>query len=306
MTEALLSTAAIYESITEEQCMAVGVGFFDETTDSEELDGTTYTVAGFIANNKVTAHLELRWNCLLKKHKLRYFKASECNAGLGEFLQYRDDPPPQQWRKFSEREKAVFDQIKTDFTDVIVDFADEMNGIGAVVILPDYQQLINDYSLAKTTLLQPYYHCAQTVLMEAGLMVHRENRDRKYAEPYVLRLRPVFDSHEAYSGRMKQIFDSFCKRNPLSSKYLLPLHYESDQLYTSLQVADNIAFEVRKYVVSTLGGNRPMRTSLERILGLFWRVYKLDYRALKILVDEGAQDFNPIEPLLYTLDEITG
>src|SRR5580704_16511057 len=71
--------------------MQIAVGYFDESTD-EDTQGVCYVVAGFVASNLATVTLDLRWRDLLTKYHLNYFKASELNAGEGEFRQYRDDP----------------------------------------------------------------------------------------------------------------------------------------------------------------------------------------------------------------------
>ena len=178
-----------------------------------------------------------------------------------------------------------------------------INGLGAVVVLPDYQRIMAEYPLARTTLPYPYYLAAHCVLMEAGLQIARQNQDEP-SEQWMLR--PVFDSHEEYSGRMKQTFDSFCSKNPLSSKCLLSPHYEDDKKYLSLQVADNIAFEVRKSVLQALGKQRRERISMKRLrdAGNIFKVFKLDYAGLKIIAD--ANDPAILRPMDYTLDEIMG
>jgi hypothetical protein len=230
--------------------MSIAVGFFDESSDPEEVEGASYTVAGFVASNATSACLELRWKDLLAKYNLEYFKASELSAGVGQFRQYRDYPLDGGWRQFSDRERGKFDEIKTAFTDLIVEVSDQINAIGAVVIIADYERIMKESPLARKTLSFPYYQAGQTVLMEAGIQITKENRRSPSGEP--LYIRPIFDSHEEYSGRMKAIFDSFAAKNPVSSRYMLPPYYEDDRRYLSLQVADNIAFEIRKYVLSTV------------------------------------------------------
>jgi len=188
--------------------MSIAVGFFDESTDSEEVQGASYTVAGFVSSNETSACLELKWKDLLVKYNIEYFKASELNAGEGQFRQYREDPNSSEWKPFTQKEKAKFEEIKIAFTDLIVDFSLDLNVIGAVIILPDYERIMKEYPLARRTLSYPYYQACQTVLMEAGLQISKQNRD--YPSGDKLYIRPVFDSHEEYSGRMKAIFDSFC------------------------------------------------------------------------------------------------
>ena len=305
--DAGISRQALHRASGGGLSLALALGFFDESEDSEEIPGATYTVAGFVANNNTSACLELNWQGLLTEYNLDYFKASELSAGEGQFRQYRDNPNCPQWTPFTKREKSKFDEIKIAFTSLIEQYSGHMNATGAVVVLPDYERILRDYQPAAQVLsAHPYYLAAETVMMEAGLLITLENH--RYNRPdRQLDLRPVFDSHEEHSGRFKAIFDDFRRNNPLASRHLLPPHYEDDKKYLSLQVADNIAFEIRKYVISTLGKGMPVRKSLERIKKAFVRVYRLDYYALKLIVDANIADPNGpsvLQPLSYTLEDI--
>ena len=190
-----------------EYTMQVAAGFFDESSD-EYLEGVSYTVAGLVGNNHATAVLELRWRDLLKKYEIKYFKASELNAGEGQFKKFRDDPTSTARMLFSDREKCIFSEIKTAFTDAIVQCSG-LSVIGASLILSDYERVRSDYPPART-LSYPYFVCSSVVLMELGVQFNRLNQ--QYCEQDRMRVRPVFDSHEEYSGRMKQGFDFFCRQ----------------------------------------------------------------------------------------------
>ncbi len=261
--------------------MYLVAGFFDESTD-EDSGGLSYTVAGFIGNNLVTGILELRWQDVLNKYGLEYFKASELNAGTGQFQKFRDDPTTHEWRPFSQREKDLFKQIKIDFTDVIVGCGDGLYGVGAVVILPDLERLRAEYDHAKA-LPVPYFICANMCMVAAGLEMAAQNLGHKEDLCW---LRPIFDTHEEYSGRAKLTWDSFCEKNPTASKYLLPPHYEREQDYLTLQAADNLAFEARK-LVFTEHRKMPARESIKRLIqnGNIIRIAKFNYDALKITAD---------------------
>jgi hypothetical protein len=257
-------------------------GFFDESTDQDS-GGVSYTVAGFIGNQLVTAILELRWRDILNKYKLDYFKASELNAGMGQFQKLRDDPTNTKWRPFSEREKQIFQAIKTDFTDVIIGCGDGLYGIGAVVILPDLERLRAEYGHAKA-LPVPYFICANMVMVEAGTEMISQNAGCPPSK--LCWLRPIFDEHEEYSGRAKQSWDLFTDKNPQSGKYLLPPHYESELTYLTLQAADNLAFEVRKLAFAQ-EKNLPTRIPMKRLIQgrNIIKIYKFDYDALKMVAD---------------------
>jgi hypothetical protein len=281
--------------------MQIAVGYFDESTD-EDTQGVCYVVAGFLTSNLASVTLELRWRDLLNKYHLDYFKASELSAGEGQFKQFRDDPSCQKWTKFSDREKAIFDEIKTAFTDAIIG-VNGLTGIGAALILPDYENLIRNYAPSKNVLSRPYFVCSGQVLMEAGLRIARENES--YRDGEKIWLRPVFDSHETYSGTMKEGFDWFGKNNPLSSQYMLPPYYEDDTRYLTLQAADNLAFEVRKIAIGVKNNSKASRKSITRLAetGNIGIIYMLDYDGLKLLVDNHDPYFH-LKPLSYTLADI--
>ena len=140
--------------------------------------------------------------------------------------------------------------------------------------------------------------------MHAGLIANVTNEDRRRRrESGTVYLRPVFDSHEIYSGQAKLSFDDFCEKNPVPSKFLLPMHYESEQQYLMLQAADNLAFEARKVLFNeTFKPQLRERVSLTRIKeksDSILQLYKFDYTALKRFVDlqvSGPQSLPTMEP----------
>ena len=139
--------------------------------------------------------------------------------------------------------------------------------------------------------------------MQAGLLIAQENES--YRDGEKVWLRPVFDSHEEYSGTMKDGFDWFCKNNPISSQYMLPPHYEDDKQYLTLQAADNLAFEIRKTVIGVKNKISPLRKSTARLVetGNIGTICQLDYDALKLLIDSQDPYFH-LKPLSYTLADI--
>jgi hypothetical protein len=277
--------------------MPIALGYFDESTD-EDTHGQCYVVAGFMANNHSTAILELRWSTLLTKYNLQYFKASELNAGKGQFQQYRDDPDQLKFKPFSQREKDKFAEIKKAFTDAIMGVRG-LSGIGAALILPDYERLRQEYPIARTALPCPYFLCANCVLMATGLEICRANKKRSREDE--ITIRPAFDSHEEYGGRMKHGFDFFCQKNPISSQFIRPPHYEDDTRYLTLQAADDLAFEIRK--LATTGNMRIPLDRLDKSDALL-KVYKLDYESLKVIADNQGHDFDLLTPINYGLDDI--
>ncbi len=272
--------------------MLVAAAFFDESTD-ENIGARCYTVAGFLGPLEECLRLDCAWADFLKRTGVKYFKTSQCEYGFGEFAQFRDDPNDLS-RPFSKREKDLFTGIKISAVDVIMAHP-EMYGVGSVLLLPDYHRLTQEYERAAKVLPRPYYLCSTLTLMESGQMMNKLNaKSEPDARGY---LRPIFDSHEEYSGSMKLGFDGFCLKNPLSSKYLLSPHYEDDKDYLCLQAADVLAYESRRTLVGLQYENRAENKAMARLKKKIYRLYKMDYAALRVIADaQETPDVIPIQP----------
>lgn len=266
------------------------VGYFDESDDNTRV----YAIAGFVGHQKDCLHLHWEWeDRLLKKYDIEYFKAHELERGIGQFAKYRDDPShPHQ--KFSKREKEFFTEIKTESIDIILEFS-QIHGIGAVLLLPDYEQLKREYDEIGKLLPSPYFLCAQLVMMEAGFIMNAINATLEpYRQGVML---PVFDEQDEYSGRAKEMFESFAQKNPQCSGHLSPPDYENDKQYLMLQAADNLAYEVRRLCVRQKYETHILkRRAWERLKERVERVYKLNYEALKVIMDSQTPDTIPITP----------
>jgi hypothetical protein len=266
--------------------------YFDESAD--EAQG--YAVGGFMGHQLDCVHLDWIWReKILKKYNLAYFKASELEGGFGEFAQYRDNPKDLKAR-FSPREAALFREIKTKTIDIFLG-AEFITGFGAVVLLPDYARLKQEMTRDGLALPSPYFFCAQLCMMEAGFMMDYVNKGlEQYRKGCV---RPVFDNHEEYRGRARQMFDQFQKKNPICSKWLLAPRFADDKDYVVLQVADNLAYEVRKLVIGEeYAPERPERIAMTRLKERMWKVYKLTYQSMKLIM-RSPKNSIPIEPEIY-------
>jgi len=281
--------------ITGRFLMAHPAGYFDESDDNER----AFAIGGFIGHQNDCVHLEWAWDkYILKKYELEYFKASELNAGAGQFAKFRDDPSNLH-SLFSPREKDLWAEIKTKTVDVFLD--SEVMGYGAVLMLPDYYRLLDELKQVGQALPSPYFLCAQMVYMESGLIMNELNDGvTRNEQGYI---RPTFDSHEMYSGRAKQVFDGFCEKNPISARWLLRPHYESEKDYTVIQVADNLAYEMRRLLITTeYDTHIPERKAMKRMREKLWKVYKLGYDEIRKIM-ASPKNIIPIEPEIHNPEQ---
>jgi len=274
--------------------MLIG-GYFDESSD-EGTENRCYSVCGFVADGASALELSFAWADLLRKHNLKYFKASEIEYGFGEFRQYRDDPNNPS-APLSQREKEKIIEIKTDFVDAICN--SNVYGVGTVLMLRDYELLRDESPLARQNLLAPWYLCSSFTLMASGRLMNDANRRHPIGMSGYLR--PIFDWQEKFQGRFMASFPSFCRKNPESSKSLLSPQFEMEQDYKCLQAADCLAYEARKllfWVEYEENPNRPMRKAMQRLGERIYKIYQLNYAGLKIIAEHQTPDVIPIAPAL--------
>jgi hypothetical protein len=266
--------------------------YYDE---SDESPG--FSVAGYSASYATWVHLDWAWQCLLKKWHLAYFKASECENLLGEFAQYRDCPTDlKSDLKPHERQKLI--EIKTEFVDAICKQSDDLQGYGAVVIVDDFEKIISENAEAKRLFLdKPYYVCFQLCLVAAAMPARDFNLQRPSKEDHVF-VKPIFDSHKVYSGLAPTLYEKFIKANPRSAEVLLPPNYGDDKAVSALQVADTLAYEARKHLTRQIvKGDDYIRKPMERLRPFVYRIYRLDYQALRLMVLRQDPDYIPISPM---------
>lgn len=267
-------------------------GYFDESDESP-----SFSLAGYIAASDTWIHLEWKWRDLLKRWKVRYFKASECSNLLGEFAQYREDPEDLR-SQLSPQEFATSTEAMTQFIDLMCAHKDDLRGYGAVAIKDDFFKVTShDERAARALLDNPYYACFQLCLV-ASAQAAREGNLRRHPRDWVL-IKPIFDSHERISGTARRLFDAFVKENPLSAELLYPIDYDDDIRLVRLQVADVLAYETRKLLTGELRGlaNLKLRKSMERLLEFTYHIYRLDYNTLIRWAHSFKGDGIPIDPI---------
>jgi hypothetical protein len=266
--------------------------YYDE---SDEKPG--FSLAGYSASYATWVHLDWAWQCLLRKWKLEYFKASECENLLGQFARYRDKPADLKAPlKPSERARQI--EIKTQFIDLICKHSDDLQGYGAVVVLEDFQRIISEDANARRIFLdKPYYVCLQLCLAATAMPVRDHNQRHTNREDHVS-VKPIFDSHQEYSRLATMAFERFLQANPRSAEVLLPLDYEQDREVSALQVADNLAYEARKHLTRQIREcDDYMRKPMERLRPFIYRIYRPDYDALKLIVARQNPDYIPVNPV---------
>ena len=165
--------------------------------------------------------------------------------------------------------------------------AEFLIGFGAVVVLPDYNRLVEELKSEGFIIPKPYWFAAQIVYMEAGYIMNQINEGEPRSRQAFVST--VYDDQEEYRGRATRVFEEYREKNPLWSQWLLLPRYESDLDYIVLQAADNLVYEMRKLVIKDAFNEvRPERTAMRRLKQQIWKVYKLNYVSLKSIISRPA------------------
>jgi hypothetical protein len=264
-------------------------GYFDESTDENSI-AACYTVAGYMGNQHASVCLDLLWKDHLDKHGLRYYKASQIESGWGEFRQFRENPKG----RLTDQDRAKQDEIRNDFVELLCG-EDALVGISASILIPDWNKFCGDEpKLRKKLPPNLYTLCSQVMLMESGLSMYDHNMQSSSKGT----LRPVFDTHYEHEPRFRAAYPEYAKKNPRSTKYLLPPIYEKEEDYRCLQAADLLAYEVRLNVAAYAAQpNYVIRVAMQRLLSKQRVMYVLDYDALKRLAESQTVDGVGVAPI---------
>ena len=273
--------------------LVLSAACFDEGSEKPGL-----AVAGYSAAIDTWWHLDCHWQALLKRWNLRYFKASECENGLVEFSQYRDElTSPKAPLKPHERERLR--KVKLEFIDAISAHHHVLQGYAAVIATEDLKRIIPEDPTARIILLnKPCYLGAELCLVAAAMLVGDVNLRRSRNDK--VEVRPILGACEECWGITHTVLDKFAKENPRSAEVLLPPQYDDHRTNSWLQVADMLAYEACTQLTEYANTSRDnyMRVSLRTLLPAVHRVFRLDCKNLKQVIHNYSADSISVQHLL--------
>lgn len=116
-------------------------------------------------------------------------------------------------------------------------------------------------------------------------MISPQSANATRTEENKLYIKPIFDSHEEFSGIAKIAYEKFRRKNTRAATVLLPMHYEDDIDTPALQAADMLAYEARKHATNLeRNPSQQMRPQMQRLLRVVETVKRLDYPTLKLII----------------------
>jgi hypothetical protein len=182
--------------------------------------------AGFCAQRKTWADFRTGWKGLLLKHKLDYFKSSECNHIDGQFRQFCTGKYAQK----NDKEKAK--SIRKEFLDLAAGYKG-IAGFGVVVEMEPYARLAHLPNALDILPEDPYREALSSLMFE---IVNRvRSRDRNCMVAFV---------HDDDQDCFRELHDCYCsfrKVNPKAAKHMGGFAGMDDKTTPELQFADLLA-----------------------------------------------------------------
>jgi hypothetical protein len=213
--------------------------YLDESFDMKQ--SGFYAVGGFIAQGVPVFELDHNWTKLLKRHGLKYFKASECESGKKEFAKFVANPG-----HITAAERAKLDSISHEFCRLIgnpvkYDPRNYLCVMGVAVRQKDFYALGKDPK-ARAILGASPNRLAYDLAMVQGAWAMKTLGSGKpdHCCSYIC------DEDEEHKDEAPKAYGNLKKANPEAAKYMSTFSTEDEKTCVPLQAADAAVYEIRK------------------------------------------------------------
>jgi hypothetical protein len=183
--------------------------------------------AGFYAGQADWESFRIDWKKVLKKHKLEYFKSSECHSVSGEFFHFRKGP--ESYPKQEEKDRAR--EVRAELQSVLSRHR-AIRGIGVAVQLEDYRRMAALPEAAGILPEEPYKAALSSVMLETV------NHMRKMRGHNVVAF--VHDEEDDFDA-LRGCYRAFRDMNKNTAKFIGGFQPLNDKKTPALQAADLVA-----------------------------------------------------------------
>lgn len=245
-------------------------GFFDESTDQDQKK--IYVIGGFVGRYEEWAKIEWRWKELLEKYGLGYYRAAEAEHARKQFdkLPFRDGDKPLTYEQF-ELLRGVRDEFLSVFC------AGLIAGVAIGIHIDDFNAVANTPELLAKFGNTPYFLCGHVALLSTIDGVKNHIRSKELVAF-------IFDRQEKYDAEMLRVHSRFTKADCEFHSQVGSLTFEDKRRFVPLQVADTLAYEVRKDFENRIANpdapERAIFTELKE-RDRVWRIHRCDQPCLQ-------------------------
>jgi hypothetical protein len=228
------------------------IAYFDESWDEKQQK--ILVIAGIMGLAYQWEKVEWRWQSLLDKYEIAYYRATEAETANGQF-----DKPPYRTPgvPVSAEQFKLLQEVKDEF------FIAATSGkvSGAAIGIPI--QVFNEVADTPQKLAQfggtPYYICAHITMISLLVAV----RHVMHAKDLVVFR---FDRQKDFESEMKRVHADLEKPGGEYRPQIGSIRFEDKKKLLPLQVADTLAYECRKFLEKEIADpNAVARPELQRL-----------------------------------------
>ncbi len=204
-----------------------------------------FVVGGLLARGVAVFELARRWERLRNRPDIdiKYFKASECEHGSGEFRKFISNP-----KQLTTAERDKLRTISHEFLRSIVNPPYDKNNVcllGIGVIQSEFYDAIRD-TRARAVLGETPYRLTYALAMMSCAWAMKELGTGD-AVSFIV------DEHEEHSPAAPEAYRTLLEKNPNAASYMGSFDMADDKQCDVLQAADAVAFEIRRALNLALG-----------------------------------------------------
>jgi Protein of unknown function (DUF3800) len=214
--------------------------YLDESFDMKQ--SGFYVVGGLIVRGVAFFELERNWEALLRKYKIAYFKASECESGKGQFAKHVADP-----KNITAKERSRLSSISQDFCRLIgnpVEYDDRafFALFGTAVVQKDFYELTKKPKAKAVLGDSPYRLTYDLAMIHAAWSMKQLEKDtrRRDCVSYIC------DEDEEHVDIAPAAYFALRRKNRSAGKYMCSYSMADEKQCAPLQAADAVVYEVRK------------------------------------------------------------
>ena len=262
--------------------------YLDESFDTAKAG--LFVVGGIMGRGVAVFELERRWERLRNRSDIdiAYYKASDCEAGRGEFAKFVRDP-----QNISPEERDRLTAINHEFIALIPRNDAPLIAFGIGIVQKDFHEIIRDAEARAILGRDPYRLAYDFAMIQCAWAMKELNTGDAIAF--------VCDEHETYSPLAPEAYRDLKKNNPGAEKYLGSFSIADDRTCEPLQAADAVAFEIRRALKLSLKEAKGKLRKQFTTLSESRKVFAIQYANRANLLHTVATH-KPGEP--FKLDEI--
>ena len=232
----------------------------DESVDTDKQG--VFAVGGFLGRGIPIFELERNWEKLRKRQDIdiKYFKASECKSGTGQFRKFVADP-----KNVTPVERARLDALSHEFLSLIINpvpFDSRsflcIHGVG--VVQQDFYDVIKDTNARAILGGSPYRLAYDFAMVQCAWAMQELETEVQTKKLRTMDTSPsreyvsfVCDEDEEHSALAKDAYLNLKSSNPMAAQYMATFDSVDDKKCEPLQAADAAVFEVRRALNLALG-----------------------------------------------------